>query len=493
MKRIIIYLISSCLLVWAAACKPITDINVDPNKMPYGNATPESLLQDLIMESSKSLLTRAYVFSGDMIQHTVCTSSDIHYNRYYISDAAVTNTWNAFYRWAADAEHLRKLSVKKENKGCEAIAIIMKVLLMQYTTDMFGDIPYSKAFLSDEGNKTPVYDSQEDVYCSMIGELSHANDLLSSADVEISDGGRDLLYGGDMEKWRRFGNSLLLRCYLRLSNRNDVFNVSGKINDIYSDDLTWPVFDEVEDSAILFYDDVAPFVNSYGNNLTIDESYRASEFMIEMMTTDSDPRISMYYRKNGSLWKGAPSGEEGQETTWGGVAYTNKETLFNFSSPFSLMRYDEVLFIFAEAAQKGWIVADAADLYKRAVSASVDYWELVSGRTVSQKDMEAFLTKIQYDGTLRQLMSQKYIALFGLGFNAWSEQRRTGYPKLPIGSGTFNDHMTPTRFAYPQSEYHNNPDSYDAAVSRLATFYKGGDNMKTPVWWSQLAITNGIK
>jgi len=492
MKKIYLILCAAICTI-LDSCEPITDINKDPNKMEYGEITPESMLQDLVMESSRQLLTRAYVFSGDMIQHTVCTSSDIHYNRYYIPNAAVTNTWNNFYRWAADAEHLRLMSVKKENSGCEAIAIIMKSLLMGYLTDLFGDVPFSTAFQSDLGNKTPEYDAQDEVYYAIISGLYHANELLSDPKVEISDPGRDLLYGGDMEKWRKFGNSLLLRCCMRLSNRDSEFGVAGKISEIYTDSEQYPVFEKASDSAILFYDDVAPFTNSYGNSLTMGSSYRASEFMIENMTTYSDPRIDIIYRKNGSTWKGAPSGEEGQETTWGGVAYTNDETLYKFSSPFSLMRCDEVLFIFAEAAQKGWIAADAGELYQAAQKASLDYWSIVSGKEISQSRIDAFLTKTQYDGTLRQLMTQKFIALFGLGFQAWSEIRRTGYPKLPVGNGTFNDHILPTRFAYPLSEGQNNPDSYAAAVSRLGSFYKGGDDMKTPVWWSQLAITNGIK
>lgn len=494
MKRKIFILISAiAALAMGFGCKSLKETNVDPNRMAYGDVSPESLLQDLIMESSRSLLTRSYSFSGDLIQHSVYMGTDIHYNRFYIPNSAATSTWEKFYRWSADAEHLRKISIKRENHGCEAIGIIIKSLMMQYLTDMFGDIPYSKAFQSEDGNRTPEFDTQEDVYRALISDLEYANSLLSLEDSELQDKNRDLLYNGDMEKWRRFANSLLLRCYMRLSNRDEVFGVKEAIAEIYDDSYTYPVFEDVYDSAILFYDDVAPFVNHYGNNTTFCSSNRASEFMIEMMTTYSDPRIGIFYEMNGSKWKGAPSGEEAQETTWGGVAFLNEKTLTTYSSPFSLMRYDEVLFIFAEAAQKGWIADDAKTLYEQALKASIEYWEVVSDTTIPTATINAFLKKVEYDGTERQLITQKYIALFGLGFDAWSEYRRTGYPKLPIGSGTLNDHVLPTRFVYPLSEGQNNPDSYAAALDRLVTYYKGGDNMKTPVWWSKLAITNGIR
>lgn len=492
MKRYIKFVLIA-MMATAVSCKSLSDINVDPNKMAYGNASPESLLQELIMESSRSLLTRSYSFSGDLMQHTVYMGTDIHYNRYYIPNSASTSTWNKFYQWSADAEHLRQLSVKKENHACEAIAIIIKSLMGQYLTDIFGDIPYSEAFQSDNGNRTPAFDTQEDVYRQIISDLEYANSLLSLEDASITDASRDLLYRGDMTKWRKFGNSLLLRCYMRLSNRQENFSVKENVSNIFENSFDIPVFETVDDSAILFYDDLAPFVNHYGNNTTFGQTNRASEFMIELMTTYSDPRINIFYVMNGSKWKGAPSGEEAQETTWGGVAFLNEETLTHYSSPFSLMRYDEVLFIFAEAAQKGWIDADPKTLYENALRASLDYWALVSKKTIPSLSVNAFLAKVAYDGTERQLFTQKYIALFGLGFDAWSEYRRTGYPKLPVGSGTLNDHVLPTRFVYPLSEEQNNPDSYRAAHERLVNYYKGGDNLKTPVWWSKQAINNGIR
>lgn len=494
MKRTFIYIVLlSAVLSAGWSCRKITDINVNPNKMEYGKASPECLLQELIMMTSQNLLTRSYVFSGDLIQHSVYMGTAIHYNRFFIPNSASSSIWNNFYRWAADAEHLRSISVTAENPACEGIGIIMKCLLLQYLTDMFGDIPCSEAFQSEQGNRTPAFDSQEDVYRTIISDLKYANSLLESDDAKISDPTRDLLYNGDTEKWRKFGNSLLLRCYMRLSNRDEVFDVKGNIREMYTNKVLWPVFADVNESAILHYDNVQPFVNYYGNTTNFGLSNRASEFMVEMMTTYSDPRLDKYYTINGTVWKGAPSGEEAQETTWGGVAFLNEETLSTYSSPFSLMRYDEVLFTYAEAAFRGWIDADPQQLYEQALKASVSYWALVSGKSVATATLNAFLTKVAYDGTLRQLITQKYIALFGLGFNAWSDYRRTGFPRIPIGGGTLNDHILPTRFQYPLSEGQNNPDSYAAALERLGSYYKGSDNMKTPVWWSQQAINNGIR
>lgn len=82
--------------------------------------------------------------------------------------------------------------------------------------------------------------------------------------------------------------------------------------------------------------------------------------------------------------------------------------------------------------------------------------------------IEAYLQNVAYDGTLRCIIEQKYIALFWCGMEAWNEYRRTGYPELAIGSATSNDHILPTRFEYPVNTSTTNPVNYAQAVARLA-------------------------
>jgi len=137
----------------------------------------------------------------------------------------------------------------------------------------------------------------------------------------------------------------------------------------------------------------------------------------------------------------------------------------------------------------------AEQYYNDAVRASIRFWSDVNktGNPVSESTVERFLANIPYDGTLESILDQKYVALFWTGFEAWHEYRRTGYPALVIGEGTQNDHVLPTRMAYPTIAIKTNPDNYAAEVARLQSVFRGADDMKTPVWWSAEAVRKGIE
>lgn len=202
-----------------------------------------------------------------------------------------------------------------------------------------------------------------------------------------------------------------------------------------------------------------------------------------MMDKSGDPRIGIWFLQPSGAegWKGGQSGIEAQDADFTGIANLNKATLGEYGSPYALMKYDEVLFIFAEAMQRGWIAGDAGTYYRNAIRASVKYWDGVAeSLTIPDVVIENFLANVPYDGTLETIIDQKYVALFWVGYEAWAEYRRTGYPALEIGSGTFNDHILPTRLVYPTNTVETNKNNYNAAVERLRSYYGGADDMKPP-------------
>ena len=118
---------------------------------------------------------------------------------------------------------------------------------------------------------------------------------------------------------------------------------------------------------------------------------------------------------------------------------------------------------------------------------------LKTGLNITDRVIENFLVNVPYDGTLKTIIDQKYVALFWVGFEAWADYRRTGYPELVIGTGTFNDHILPRRLVYPTNTMETNRENYEEALSRLRSVYGGDDDMKTPLWWSQEAVKRGIR
>lgn len=500
MKTIKTYTALLCLLSAVSCTTGFGDFNTNHNEPEYGDITPINMLEALIANAGDVLCYRTWQLNGELIQYTVSGTSNNSYHRFVIPNTATASSWNWFSRCAANADEMQRLAADSGDANCEAIAITIKALFMSNLTDCYGDVPYTEAFgnINGTGNNQPKFDTQRTVYEGIIADLERANSLYKPN--EAINGSRDLLFGGDIAKWRKFTNSLYLRVLMRLSNRNEIFGVAEKINRVFTNPASYPVFESNDDNATLYYDDVEPFVNYFGS--TTSSSFTASRktcsTIIDMMSIPGDPRISVYFVQGGDKWKGRESGMPSQETDSSGIASLNRDNLGAYSSPYSFMKYDEVLFIFCEAIKRGWIAGGdpmAEEYYKQAITASIRFWNSIDTKktVITDKTISNFLAKVPYNNTLEQILNQKYVALFWTGYESWYEYRRTGFPKLVIGTATSNDHILPTRFQYPDNTANVNVANYQAQLERLRTVYHGDDDMKTPVWWSKQASEAGIE
>ncbi|MBQ7856645.1 MAG: SusD/RagB family nutrient-binding outer membrane lipoprotein [Alistipes sp.] len=495
-------LIGLCLIVGSSCTSNFEEINKNPNQPEYGEINPANLLQVLTMNASDRWLIHTYTLNGELIQYTVSGTSNNAYHRFVIPNTTTAGSWNWYARMAATADEMERLAIKRGDVNCEAIAITLKVMFMSNLTDCFGDVPYSEAFGNINGTKInkPKFDKQRDIYEKLYEQLEYANTLYNT-DAAF-DSSRDLLYNGDISKWRKFNNSLYLRLLMRLSNRDKEFAVSKKIQEIYLNRTKYPVFESNDDNATLHFDEVEPFVNYYGSYTQAafgSSSRKACATMIKMMLGPGDPRLPIYYTQSGGAWEGRVSGLPNAELeTEGKIAYLNYETLGRYQSPVSFMKYDEVMFIFCEAIWRGWIPGGETlgeQYYLDGIKSSIAYWSSIdpAGTDITELTINRFLNKSPYSHELETIMNQKYIALFWTGYEAWHEYRRTGFPSLPIGAATSNDHILPRRFCYPDNTSITNPDNYAEACARLQKDYYGGDDMKTPVWWGKNAIERGIE
>jgi len=494
-------LIGLCLITLSSCTTKFEEYNKNPNQPEYGEINPINMLQVLTMNASDRWLNHTWTLNGELIQYTVSGTSNNSYHRFVIPNTTTAGSWNWYARMAATADEMERLAQKREDVNCEAIAITLKVLFMSNLTDCFGDVPYSEAFGNINGTKinNPAFDTQKDVYTKLFEQLERANTLYNT-NAEF-DGSRDLLYNGDITKWRKFNNSIYLRLLMRLSNRDKVFNIGRKIQEIYLNPTAYPIFESNQDNATLFFDTVEPFVNAFGSYTLAQFSSprKACSTIINMMKSPGDPRLPIYFTQNGGAWNGYPSGMPVSEVEGvSNIAHINHETLGYYDSPLSFMKYDEVLFIFCEAIWRGWIPGGeslAKEYYTNAIKASIAYWSSVdpAGTNITELTISRFLSKAPYTHELECIMNQKYIALFWTGYEAWHEYRRTGYPSLPIGSATSNDHILPRRFCYPDNTTITNQKNYATVLERLQKVYYGGDDMKTPVWWSKNAIERGIE
>lgn len=508
------------ILVLSWACTDnFEETNTDPNRTIVGDIQASGMFEPLLYNGANAWQNYTWFWNNELIQFTAFTGGTTRQeHRYFISDANWQSVWNFYARYANNALHMHDLSIEQEDPSLEAISITLKVMYLSNLTDMFGDIPYSEAFLalSDEAVVKPKFDSQEEVYRQMFAELEEANDIYATNPTFIKPA-LDGMYGGSMSQWRKFNNSLYLRLLNRVSGRSSM-NSGSKMTEILNNPSKYPVFTSNEDNATVVFSGNDPYRSEFNN--TNEGSFTSSgrkltEQLIKMtvLTNESDeqvyedPRLAIYGKKNPNtdpnlpfVWKGTVAGctESEQSIVDRGTSWLNAAVFCRADAPGFFMDYAEVQFIFAEAALKGLIPggeAMARQYYETAIRASIEKWAPLGQYsetpvTISSDDITAFLASDlaswdSLDNKEELIANQKFLALFWVGMEAYHEYRRTGYPELTIGDGAiYNDFILPTRFAYPNTTMATNGENAQEALSRMG----GENNMKTPVWWSKEAI-----
>ena len=385
-------------------------------------------------------------------------------------------------------------------------ALILKVAAMHRVTDVFGPIVYSN--FGDLAN-AGIYDSQQEVYNAFFADLDTAEANLMANIDSPRFAAFDLSYGGDYSQWVKLANSLRLRLAIRIS-KIDPTKAKTEGEKALSQSLG--VMEANTDSF---------FVNSIVDHplQTIDNSWgdiRMNASMESILVGYNDPRASAYF--DNSVATGCLKGVRGGLPLLAGYAdelaqkadYINYSTLNDniHTSRVQLMTASEVAFLKAEAALRGWSGAgDAEANYETGIQLSFDQHG-ASGATGYVADNTS--TFIDYVDTynpanniaalsdvtiawtdaadneerLEKIITQKWIAMFPEGQEAWSEFRRTGYPKIfPVVSnqsgGTIDTDIQIRRIPFVDSELSTNPDGVTGAVSKLG----GSDNGGTRLWW----------
>ncbi|MDR2652467.1 MAG: SusD/RagB family nutrient-binding outer membrane lipoprotein [Prevotellaceae bacterium] len=509
MKNIKILIIICSIILFNSCTADFLDTNKNPNAFEVGDAKPADMFVPILAGGANDWAYTTWFWNGELIQYTTFAGGTTrNENIYSIADGNWANRWNFYAKYANNANHMIQLAQKENDNIFKALGLTWKVFYMAELAEMFGDIPYSEAFQGDIGNIKPKFDSQKEVFEQMFAELEEANTLYQSSSQNFV-APIDIMYGANTAKWRKFNNSLYLRLLMRVNGRTEM-NAGTKIQEILNNPNTYPVFESNADNAKCTFTGTEPYLYYFNRNDFDESSFTSAgrhltEQVIKMTVFDGgayiDPRLPIYGVMKTGGWKGAVAGCPINERSTSGVARLNYETLVRNNGDYTFMDYAEVQFIFAEAALKGLISGgkDAAkNYYENAVKSSIQKWTAYGSLmtvpySVTDADITDFLARseVAFDlaksnAELEELIAnQKYLALFWIGMEAWHEYRRTGYPDLVIGTGTLNDHILPTRFAYPNTTMATNSANANEALQRM-----GGENdMKTPVWWSKKAIT----
>lgn len=510
MKRKVIYLFAvilwSLLLVSPGCTEDFDEINTNPNSPALNQGDPGMLLTNAI----ESMTDRVHeiFFGHEMGSCWVQHLAKVQYpdeDRYVPRMGVINNTWNSFYSASGyDVQSIYNIAVANNNPSYQAVALILKSYIVSVLTDEFGDVPYTEAFLGADATApilSPIYDTQQSVYAAMIANLEEANTLLSGECPDITG---DILYNGDLTKWRKFANSLRMRLLMRQSDRVDP---TAALTAIATDPDTYPIFASNSDNAALAYLGSAPNNNPINENRKTRDDHRVSNTIIDIMWTNNpsmDYRIMVYAElpADGGWWVGLPNGMTSTDAAnylGNGISATSKiGSYFSAATaPGMLMSFAEVRFLLAEGAQRGFITggSTAQEYYESAVKASYYQYSteiLAKGKkysaslgisttwTIDDYVADYLLKYGKWDeaNALEQIYTEKWLAMFDQGIQSAFEWRRTGYPVLIPAIAGQNNGKIPVRAYYPSDEAARNPTNLATAVTN-----QGKDDMNTRVWW----------
>jgi hypothetical protein len=479
------------LLLLGAGCSDFGDTNENPNaaRVPV----PFALLTEAI--TGVPATEAGYTLRGGIAGiQTVGAPEPMLYAQYwsesqYPEDSQYTTTfalWDSYY--AVSLQDLQTIVDLNTNEDTRdemvqfastnnqlAVARILKAYLFWVVTDRWGDVPYKEAL---QKNTLPVYTPQQEIYTDLFKELRESVDQFDNG--AMLDG--DILFHGDASRWKKFANSLRMLMALRIS-KVDPTTARTEFLNAY-DHPAGHVASNDDNVFVGFLDD-----DKLRNpvNVLFDgrDDYGVSDVLMNTLTDLNDPRIEVFADRNeDDEYVGLPYGL----TRTLLIDWTNEN---DYSRPGTAIREtttrvyiitaSQMQLAKAEAAVKNWIAEDAADLYYDAIRAS---WEQ---HEVFDQDIFEVYTgyeQVEFTGTddekLSKIGTQRWLALYPNGTEAWFEWRRTGYPDLQPTPYALNESgQIPRRYAYPNVEATLNKMNYEAASARI----NGGDKHHSRVWW----------
>jgi hypothetical protein len=450
MKKILVTLILFAAVF--SSCEKWIDpkINEDPNN------PKDVAMAQLVAPIEVNL---AYIVGGElarweclwMQQIAGLQSQSAENDIYIIGESDVSNAWS--YNLYSPGMINTSILMEKSVSNSPHYAGIAKVLMayqLGVSTDMWGDIPYSDA-LKGVKNLKPAYDTQEKIYATIFTLLDEALTDLSAATSVHSPGNEDVIFGGDLAKWKKTAHALKARYSLHLSKRNGPAAYSAALSEVSAS-----LQGNEDDFKVIFgaaYNNANPIFKSESERAGY---YSASSTYMNLLAATNDLRKGVYF--NGTV--GSEPGEPNADAAVFGAAYASAE------SPVYLMSYAEVKFIEAEARYK-LNPADplAVDACNEGIKASLQR-EGVYGDGTWFNANKVTAANI----TLEKIMVQKYLSSF-LQIETWTDWRRTGFPVLVKATGAVTAGI-PRRLPYPDDERLYNGGNMPAGLTIMSR-----------VWW----------
>lgn len=509
--RICIGLIILSAFIFNSCTKSFDERNTDPTRITDLSPTdlkalfPNAQWQGLALGGGNGGYQRGVnAFADVYAQYFAVTQTAFASDRFDLTQPRLQNHWLRAYVFTMPSLlTILKQTTTPETKTLNAIARIWKVFTLHRVTDYYGPVPY---FNIGSNEKNIAYDSQKDIYYDFFKELTEAAAVLKSNIAQPSYGTQDLIYSGDNQKWLKFANSLRLRLALRISKVEPAkakLEAEAAVADGVMTDITQDGYLKVAADR--------PHPLGY---ISAWNEFRMSTTMESLLKGYQDPRLASYFQPavSDGQYRGVRNGMIPAEQVLTANGYNNASNLNDRftpvkmnTEPMSAMRSGEAYLLRAEGALNGWNMGGAAsELYAKGIEMSMRtngitdatvIANYINGISLPSAPGGYFNTPaltnipVKFSTSIaiqrEQIGTQKWIALFPDGQEAWAEARRSGYPKrypvihsdnpdVPVGSFV-------RRIVFLEYDKERNGTAVKAAEALLS----GPDKASTPLWWDK--------
>jgi len=521
MKQYIIkfsFLIALLFVIEACNKDALIDLNNNPNAVtsmePAFLFTTATLRVGAEYENTRANM----LYAATMIQHTASTAGYFSGDKYFYnaqySGAYMERQYTDVIRLLSNVIHQTKDDASRANLN--AMATIVRAFNLHRMTDLHGDIPYTQAGygLQDEANWFPAYEPQKDVYAAIVRDVKAARDKLNSNGGAV--GAQDVIYGGNIDNWKKFANALLMRVAMRMQKVDDA-NARG----IFAEAYNSGAFTSNDDNATIKYLNGPQDHNrnglsdGYWNTYKYSRDCKVSKTFIDWMKTNNDPRLMIISGGIGnpesdpSTWNTDPAAQKGLPNGYTGVTLLDvlsddEKVLFNtagvgtrmfsmlnlkymdWEDPYYLISYAETELMAAEASVRGWITANAETHFNNGVAGAINSWASFDASFArSAAEVDSYISGRGFGAAsnadkLKLIGEEYWAATFLNDMESWANWRRTDIPALtPTQNPNAEEgNFIPRRLRYWENEAGSNPKSYTDAVARM-----GGDLFATRVWW----------
>jgi len=449
-KKILILLVS--LVMFGSSCSDFLGVNEkNPNN---ASAVPPKLLLPAVLNNIASMMNTPGNFDFIYLWHGLWSISSGYSQpaalvQYNLLNSSYQGPFNNSYVIGQNLTEIEKASTDPKDAYFLASAMILKAYLFQNLVDIWGDVPYSEAFKSNEGILKPKYDKQKDIYEDVILKLDAAIKLIQTAPLTANPvtASSDIMFGGDMAKWAKFANTIKLRMLVHQSGMTgrDSYIKSAIATTASVGYLGAGESALVNPGYVESTGKMNPFYNRYYSASGTQNSdgvtyHNAGRDACDFMNSNADPRIARFFNPySGTSFAGNFLGQAAPPLT---AANTSKLGYSKGSKGHMIGTYDksapiltdfESLFIQAEATERGYLTGTSGKtLYNAAMTQSFVYMGLTSTAAAAYTISDR--SNVNYDlasNKLNLILNQKWISLNGVApVEVWTDFRRSGIPSF---------------------------------------------------------------